>query len=114
MTDVNHTWPDIRFDVIGQAWRLYKQNWLLWSLAMLITMVGFAVVDGTIVGILTGRKPDNPDGFAMPFFPGGGLAFLFTVMSKGFFIGGMIRMADRQVRGRASDRRHVLDHERLV
>ena len=32
------TWPLIQFSVIGEAWRLYKRHWFVWSLAMLIVI----------------------------------------------------------------------------
>ncbi len=40
------TWPLIQFSVIGEAWRLYKRHWVVWSLAMLIVMTGYSVVAG--------------------------------------------------------------------
>ena len=39
------TWPLIQFSVIGEAWRLYKRHWFVWSLAMLIVMTGYGIVD---------------------------------------------------------------------
>jgi hypothetical protein len=92
---------EIPFRVIGDAWRLYKRHWAVWSLAALIAMTGFAIVDGLLISILGGRhrKVDSPGGFAMPFFSGEGMAFLLAIVANGLFTGGMIRMADRQIRG---------------
>ena len=39
-------WPLVRFSVVGEAWRLYKRHWVVWSLAMLIVLVGFSAVNG--------------------------------------------------------------------
>ena len=32
------TWPLIQFNVIGEAWQLYKRHWFVWSLATLIAL----------------------------------------------------------------------------
>jgi hypothetical protein len=100
MTGSEHvSWPLVQFSVIGEAWHLYKRHWFVWSLAMLIVMVGFALVNGSLLALLDGGRPRNPGGFRMALPLGPGLAYLVYVMSTGFFLGGMIRMANRQVRG---------------
>jgi len=100
MTGGEHvSWPLVQFSVIGEAWRLYKRQWLVWSLAMLTVMIGYAVVNGTLFALLEGGRPRNPGGFRMPLSPGQGLAYFISVMSTGFFLGGMIRMASKQIRG---------------
>ena len=35
------TWPLVQFNVIGEAWRLYKRHWVVWSLTALIVTVCF-------------------------------------------------------------------------
>ena len=46
--------------------------------------------------------PRGPGGFRMPVGPGpGALQYVTTVVVLGFFVGGMIRMANEQVLGRA-------------
>ena len=60
--------PTIRFNVIGEAWRLYKSHALVWSLAMLIVMAVYALVGGALLGSLGAGKPLRPGGFRL-FLP---------------------------------------------
>jgi hypothetical protein len=100
MTGGQHlSWPLVQFSVFGAAWRLYKRHWFVWSLAMLIVMFGYGIVNGTLLAMLDVGPDHNPGGFRMILSPGEGLAYLVSVMSAGFFVGGMIRMASNQVRG---------------
>jgi hypothetical protein len=100
MTGGQHvSWPSVQFSVIGEAWRLYKRQWFVWSLAMLIVMIGFSVVNGTCLAILDGGRPRHHGGFRMSLPLGEGLRYLIYCTSTGFFLGGMIRMASRQVQG---------------
>ena len=62
------TWPLIQFGVIGEAWRLYKRHWVVWSLAMLIVLACYGVRDRRVAGVLSacaisraGRLPAVPD-----------------------------------------------------
>ena len=52
------TWPLIQFSVIGEAWRLYKRHWVVWSLAMLIVMTGYGIVAGGVARD-SGRWPPS-------------------------------------------------------
>ena len=92
-------WPLIRFGVVGEAWRLYKRHWVVWSLAMLIVLVGFSAVNGALSAVLkTGRGP-HLGGFRL-FLPASKpLAYVIATMVTSFFAGGMLRMASNQVRG---------------
>jgi hypothetical protein len=96
-----HTmWPLIRFGVIGEAWRLYKRHWLVWSLAMLIVMAGYSIVNGALFALFSGGEPHGPGGFRL-FLPfAGPVGFVVSTVVSGFFLGGMIRMASNQLRGR--------------
>jgi hypothetical protein len=90
MTDGEHvSWPLVQFSVIGDAWRLYKRQWGTWSLAMLISIVGYAIVNGILIRVF-GDRPKSL---------GQGVVGLVSIATPGFFLGGMIRMASKQVRG---------------
>jgi hypothetical protein len=95
------SWPAIQFNVIGEAWRLYKRHWFVWSLAMFIVMTAYSVVTGGILAVLDVRGLKGHGGFRLFLTPGGGLLpFLVSTMVSSFFLGGMIRMANNQLRGR--------------
>jgi hypothetical protein len=90
MTEGEHvSWPLVQFSVIGDAWRLYKRHWGTWSLAMLISIVGYAIVNGMLIAIFG----DHPKSL------GRVVVSLFSIATPGFFLGGMIRAASKQVRG---------------
>ena len=93
------SWPLVQFSIIGEAWRLYKRQWFVWSVTMLIVMVGYSVVNGSLLAILDDRRPHHPGGFRMTLSMGQGLGYLISIMSTGLFLGGMIRMANKQVQG---------------
>jgi uncharacterized membrane protein len=94
-------WPLLRFGVIGDAWRLYKQHWFVWSLAMLIVMICDGLINGAVHGLVKGGAPPGPGGFRLFLPAAGALRFVVYTVVTGFFVGGMIRMASNQLRGRA-------------
>jgi len=96
------TWPLVRFSVIGEAWKLFKQHWIVWSLAMLIVMTCYSVVTAGLFAVFDVGHFHGPGGFRQFLFGGGPLLqfFVSTVVSS-FFLGGMIRMASNQLIGRA-------------
>ena len=110
------TWPLIQFGVIGEAWRLYKRHWVVWSLAMLIVIACYGFVTGALLSLLGVRHLEGPGGFQLFLMPGRHtLPFLVSNVVSSFFLGGMIRMASNQLRGRPPPaRRSVFGHRRLV
>jgi hypothetical protein len=102
MATVETSWPSVRFGAIGEAWGMYKRHPGVWSLAMLISLVcsGFGggvaqlVLHLVSMGMLGGLV-----GLESPAAPL--VNVVITTMFAGFFIGGMVRMAVNQVRGRA-------------
>ena len=95
-------WPLVRFNVIGDAWRLYRRHWVVWSLAMLIVLIGSSLVIGAVFEVLAINRPGGRVGFRLPSNPGlGALEYILSTVIIGFSIGGLIRMAGNQVRGRA-------------
>jgi hypothetical protein len=98
-------WPSVRFGIIGEAWRLYKRHWVVWSLAMLIVMIGYSLVTGLLLAVLDGGRGFGPGGFGPGgfrlFLPvAGAIPFLLSTVVSGFFLGGMLRMASNQILGR--------------
>jgi uncharacterized membrane protein len=96
-------WPLIRFGIIGDAWQLYKRHWLVWSLATLIVMICYSLVNGILLGLLDGGHGGHPHpgGFRLFLPMSGALHFVASTVISGFLVGGMIRMASNQLRGRA-------------
>ena len=101
MSTDHSTWPLVRFGVIKDAWRLYKQHAMVWSLAMLIVMAANAVVNGVVHAVLERGQPLGPGGFRLYLPATGAARFISSTVVSGFFLGGMIRMASRQIGGRA-------------
>jgi hypothetical protein len=99
---VESQWPEVRFAVIGEAWRLYKRHWGVWSIAMLLVMIVYGAVAGLLFSVLDVGHARGPGGFR-PFVPSGqgAIHFILSTTVSLFFAGGMIRMASNQVRGRA-------------
>jgi len=101
MASVETSWPTVQIGAIGEAWRLYRRHWGVWSLTMLVSIVGAAIGDGIgtvllhlgslgMVGGLIGLR-----GSSVSLLP-----VILAMIVVGFFLGGMIRMAVNQVRGR--------------
>ncbi len=97
------TWPLVEFKYIGDAWRLYKRHWFTWSLAMIIVSTAYSFVAGAAMALFDGHAiPRAHGGFRMFLTPGAGaLPFLVSTVISGFFLGGLVRMASRQLRGQA-------------
>ena len=101
MATVQTAWPRVRFGAIGEAWRLYRRFWGVWSLTALVALLCASVGSGAAAAAL-GVAGQGPLGMLIGF-PGPGaplLSVLVTSAIAGFFLGGMIRMAVNQVRGR--------------
>jgi hypothetical protein len=97
--------PQIRFDAIGDAWRLLQAQMSTWIVAQLLMLVVVGItyfvaifVFGIILAATFGLLSKTPLGFfAFPlaiFVP---LAIILSVMF--ILMGGMYRMAIRQMRG---------------
>jgi hypothetical protein len=101
MTQVETAWPAVRFGAIGDAWRLYRRHWSVWSLTTLVAMICVAVGEGIAAIALKAAGAGMFGGllgFGSPGVPM--LHGLIGMAIAGFFLGGMIRMAVNQVRGR--------------
>jgi len=98
--------PKVRFDTIGDAWRLFQQKMGVWIVAMLITIAvvyGIALVFGLLLSGLGLVTPTSTSGQTPEF--GAGLligSLLYTVAiygAMGVFAGGLMKMALKQIRG---------------
>jgi hypothetical protein len=90
----------VRFDAIGEAWHLFQQRWSVWVLAALIELVCYGALGGLAAALLDVPRPPAPGGFRLTL-PSQGQALqmaLFLVLN-GVFVGAMMRIACRQVRG---------------
>ncbi len=94
----------VRFNAIGEAWQLYQQRWVVWSLSVLVVIVGYAIINGGLAAILGVPHPNNPGGFrAILRLPTTFIQASLFSMVGGVFLGAMSRSACRQVRGVAID-----------
>ncbi|WP_422925801.1 hypothetical protein [Singulisphaera sp. PoT] len=92
--------PKVRFDAISEAWELYKQAWITWTLIALVVIVAYALINTALAGIFGIPKPVNPGGFKFVIRPGARPFHAIIVMIvTGFLVGPMIRIACKQVRG---------------
>src|SRR5947209_2711059 len=93
--------PQLRFNVMGDAWRLYQRRWSTRSVAMLIVLIAISLVGSALFPLFGERWPGGHGGFRLPTSPHEhALHYVGTVVVGGFFLGGMIRMASHQVLGR--------------
>ena len=93
--------PRVRFDAIGDAWRLFNLRPLTWVLAGLIVLVGNSLLYGAVYSILGNPIPRSGGGFRVALPPPGTLLnAVLSAILNGLFLGGMFRMACLQVRGK--------------
>jgi hypothetical protein len=94
-------WPEVRFAVIREAWQLYKRHFGVWSVATLLVLIGYALVGGLVFKGLGAGELHGPGGLGPLLFIG--QHFVPSVLANTvslFLLGGMIRMASNQLRGR--------------
>jgi hypothetical protein len=93
--------PLVRFGAIGEAWGLLIQRWPMWVLTALIVLICNSVLGGLVFSFFRVRRIGGPGAFWVGLSSGGQVlqAVLSTVVTA-FFLGGMFRMACRQIRGR--------------
>ena len=63
---------DDSFSVMEDAWRLYRRHPGIWSLAILIVVIGYGAISGTVLAALGLDRPVGRGGFRLPLTPGAG------------------------------------------
>jgi uncharacterized membrane protein len=88
----------IRLSAVGLAWGLFKARWGTWILAGLIVVAGNAAL-GSLVSAITGQRLPLGIGFRLEVPPARTLIeAILTAVLNGFLLGGLFRMACKQVR----------------
>src|SRR5438105_3516648 len=93
--------PLVRFGVIGDGWDLFQREAGVWMLTALIVLLCNWAAEGLVFSVFKIRPVGKAeDVFRMPLPPEGQVVqAALTAVIDGFFLGGMFRMACRQVRG---------------
>jgi hypothetical protein len=97
--------PQIRFDVIGEAWQMFKANTGAWVAAMAVYFVLVFAISALIGGVMGGSSmpapglPGESPAPAMPNIPVMIISQLLQTIIITFLMGGIFRMATKQVRG---------------
>jgi hypothetical protein len=101
MAQAEAAWPEVRFGAIAEAWRLYRRYWTVWSLTALVAIICVLVGQG-VAAMASAAAGVGMFGGLLAFgYPGVPMIHGILGMAiLGFFLGGMIRMAVNQVRGR--------------
>lgn len=93
--------PRVRFSAIGDGWGLFWDRAGTWMLAGLAVVIGNWIVHAVVGSIFGGRIHLGGAGFRLDLPPSGQvLDVVLSTVVNGLFIGGMFRMACRQLRGR--------------
>jgi uncharacterized membrane protein len=94
--------PLVRFNAIGEAWGLLLRRWPMWVLTVLIVTFCYSALNGLVFSVFDVRPPRG----ARPFWiglsaRGPAVSFVLSSLVINPFLGGMYRMACRQMRGQA-------------
>jgi hypothetical protein len=93
--------PQVRFSAIGEAWALLLDRLPLWVLTVFVVLVCHSVANGVVVSVFGIEGIRGPWPFWIGLKPRGvALEYVVSTVVIGFFLGGMFRMACRQIRGR--------------
>src|SRR5436305_9419123 len=86
----DHPRPLVRFGAIGEAWELIQQQWVVWSLAALLVILGNGTVTGVVSSAFGLHHQGGVGGFRGPW-PRGGTAvyFVLSAIINGLFVGGL-------------------------
>lgn len=92
--------PRVRFGAINESWGLYLAQWPTWVVVSLIILASNAALEAVMESAF-GVRLDLPDGgFRLSVPPGGQVIHVLAVaVLNGFFLGALVRLACRQLRG---------------
>jgi len=99
--------PKIRFEVISEAWQLFSQQMATWVLACLVFVLAIIIPEGIMFGIMMasgvmgGLAGDHGGGAIIVLGMGVGMIVggLLMAVVISVIMGGLYRMAIKQVRG---------------
>jgi hypothetical protein len=92
--------PRVRFSAISEAWGLLQAEWLTWTLTMLVVLIGNSVVSKFVDSFFHLGHGGGLGGFRWPMpREERAILIILAALINGFFVGGMFRMACRQIRG---------------
>jgi hypothetical protein len=89
----------VRFDAIGEAWRLFNAQAGAWLLAGLIVVIGNWAVNAGVYAVFGHGVQRGGHVVPRAIFAGSPLNAVLAAVINGFFVGGMFRMACLQLRG---------------
>jgi len=92
--------PVVRFDAIREAWHWLQAEWFTWAVAMIVVLLGNSLTTKVIDSFFHLGNGGGMGGFRWPM-PREEMAVqvILGALINGFFVGGLFRMACRQVRG---------------
>jgi hypothetical protein len=93
--------PLVRFGAIGEGWGLLMRRWPTWVLTALVVLACNSVLSGLVFSFFGVKRIGGPGAFWVGLSSEGrALQVVLSTAVNGLFLGGMYRMACRQIRGR--------------
>jgi hypothetical protein len=94
--------PVVRFGAIGEAWGLVLAQWSTWVVATIVVILANGALGALAFALFGAGHAPMPRGFRFGF-PEGATAVqvVLHAIVNGVFVGGMLRMACRQIRGQS-------------
>jgi hypothetical protein len=106
------TTPKVRFGAIGDAWELLTRRLGTWILTVILLILCQGAINAVFGPSFVSIRGGRPSLHAVELEPGQLFQTILSIAVNGFFLGGMIRMAGKQMRGlpiRALDLFSVVD-----
>jgi len=93
--------PTVRFQILGDAWNLYRLEWPTWSLTALVAILTVSAGELVLRGVWLAARASYFGWILGRDAPGDSFLFwLLRVAMAGLVLGGAVRMALGQIRGR--------------
>ncbi|MEO6810795.1 MAG: hypothetical protein ABI353_16895 [Isosphaeraceae bacterium] len=106
------TTPRVRFGAIGDAWELLLKHLGTWILTVILLILCQGAINAVFGPSFVSIRGGRPALHAVKLAPGQLFQSILSIAVNGFFLGGMVRMAAKQIRGlpiRALDLFEVVD-----